>query len=516
MSRQFDLPPYLEVRYTTNYGRGVFTKKPIERGTKLFTGRVHAFGVGGVTVDDVRSVCHHCLAGVSLYPIVCRECRIISYCSTSCLEAARPLHAMECKGIKELEKCRGKVELKVDRPSFPHNYTRHWPPVHALLVARVINKSILDGNNRWIDNVCYADTLPPSKSQSFPMMEEFVRPLVPSSVTDEEIKQAFRVVSVNAGGVGIPSYSVSVSSVYNVEYLLLNHMCRPNCESEPEDDGTYSVYAIYDLEAGEQLGVTYLLRDYRLNLREIRRMKLKESFGFDCNCSMCQSETVVGSKAWRLEQRKSSWIAPWSQSMALKTMHQAWDSLCDGRITPGITPSQIIKLLEPTMESQLLVLDKRNVMLLLTAITLVLNYNKIGESQKAVDMFMSLGHFGTCSIIEYGTVADVAEVMGPMCACLLDLGQMEEFRKAFSLTQRFHYMKPSSEALREMLGLTPALTPRQWEEEDKKIEEEGVISEASEQFILFLALMSGTLDNEDYLEALESLVQPFMCADDPL
>ena len=35
-------------------------------------------------------------------------------------------------------------------------------------------------------------------------------------------------------------------------------MCKPNCESEPEEDGTYSVVAIYNLKAGERLGVTYL------------------------------------------------------------------------------------------------------------------------------------------------------------------------------------------------------------------------------------------------------------------
>ena len=69
---------------------------------------------------------------------------------------------------------------------------------------------------------------------------------------------------------GIPTYRTSVVAVYNVEYLLLNHMCK----CEPEEDGTYS---IYDVKAGEQLGVTYLLRDYCLNLRGIRRLKL---FGF--------------------------------------------------------------------------------------------------------------------------------------------------------------------------------------------------------------------------------------------
>ena len=179
------------------------------------------------------------------------------------------------------------------------------------------------GNNSWIDNVCYADTLPPAKLESFPQLEKYIRLMVLSDVTDTEIERALHVVSINAGSVGIPSYRTSIVAIYNVEYLLLNHMCKPNCESEPEEDGTYSVIAIYNLKAGEQLGVTYLLRDYCLNVREIRCLKLKESFGFDCNCSVCQSEMIIGSRQWLLEKQKSSLIAPWSQAMALKTMQQA-------------------------------------------------------------------------------------------------------------------------------------------------------------------------------------------------
>ena len=470
---QVDLPPFLEVRYTTNYGRGIFTKKPIERGTKLFSGEIYAIGVGGVTVDDVRAVCHHCLSRVgSTAPVVCKECRIISYCSRDCLDAARPLHTMECKGIQELEKSRGKVEMNILRPSWPYNYMRHWPPVHALLVARVINKGIVTGDNSWINSVCYADTLPPSKSESFPLMEKYVRRLVPTDVSDNEIERAFRIVSVNAGGMSGPP-GTSIVAVYNVEYSLLNHMCKPNCESEEEEDRSLPVFAMEDLEAGVQLGVSYLLRDYLFNIREIRRSKLLESFGFNCQCFVCRGEIMVGSRLWLLEKRKYSLIAPWSPAMAQRTMEKAWESLCDGRITPDITPPQIVELLEPSLVMQKSVLDKCNIMLVLTAITLILNYNKLGESQKAVNVFTTLGRIGVASIIEYGTYADIAEITGTMCLCLLDLGRMEEFQVMFSLTQQFHFKKPSTKALCEILGLnTPALTAEELEMEDKRREED--------------------------------------------
>lgn len=493
----FALPPYLEVRYTTDYGRGIFAKKPIKRGTKLLTGKVYAIGVGGVTVDDVRVVCHHCFLNVpsSQEPIVCKECGLVSYCSTDCLRAGRPLHAMECKGIKELENSRGKVNFEVEWQSWPPNYTRHWPPVHALLVARVINMGILGGSDSWINNACYAGTLPPAKSESFTLMEKYVRPLVPSYVSNHEIKRAFRVISVNTSGLRATTEDTSVVAVYNIEYLLLNHMCKPNCESEPEEDGSCAVFAMDDLKAGEQLGVSYLLRDYCLNFRDIRRAKLMQSFGFDCNCFVCRGEVIAGSKQWLLERRKHSLIAPWSPEMALDTMQNAWELLCKGRITPNITPPEIIALLEPTLKSQELVLAKHNVMLILTTITLILNYNIVRESQKAVDLFTSLGQAGTCSIIEYGHASVIAEVMGAMCVCLLDLRRMEEFRKAFSLAKRFHHKAPSPSTLRQMLGITPALTTEEWKVEDERAEEEAIFSALYEEFMIGLLLFSHAMDN---------------------
>ena len=120
MLKQLNLPPCLEVRKSTGASRfmGLFAKGCIQRGTRLFSREIHTTGIGGYTLNDVRSVCHYCLEGITnAHPIVCRKCRIISYCSNECLEAARPLHLLECDGIAQLEKLRGKITLKIPRPS---------------------------------------------------------------------------------------------------------------------------------------------------------------------------------------------------------------------------------------------------------------------------------------------------------------------------------------------------------------------------------------------------------------
>ena len=98
-----------------------------------------------------------------------------------------------------------------------------------------------------------------------------------------------------------------IIAVYNV-YCLLNHMCKPNCEIDRDKDGTVAVYTIDDVKAGEQLGISFVTREYYMNVREVRRAKLNECFRLDCKCFVCRKETVPGSKMWLLEQQKSSLI----------------------------------------------------------------------------------------------------------------------------------------------------------------------------------------------------------------
>ena len=236
MFKHLNLPSSLEVRKGTSTSRfmGLFAKGRIQRGTRLFSREIHTAGISGYTLNDVRSVCHHCLEGINnVLPIVCRECRIIGYCSNECLEVARPLHSLECKGITELEKLRGKVKLEIPRPSsWLDDYEQYWPPARALLAAHIINKGILKDDQEasdWIDYVTTPETLPPIKVSVFSQLEEYVRLLVPEEISIQEIKQALRAISINAATVGNNPPGTLIIAVHNNEYCLLNHMCMPNC-----------------------------------------------------------------------------------------------------------------------------------------------------------------------------------------------------------------------------------------------------------------------------------------------
>ena len=463
MLKQLNLPPCLEVRKSTGASRfmGLFAKGCIQRGTRLFSREIHTTGIGGYTLNDVRSVCHYCLEGITnTHPIVCRKCRIISYCSNECLEAARPLHLLECDGIAQLEKLRGKVTLKIPRPSsWLDDYEHYWPPPHAVLAAHIINKGILkkdqDASN-WIKYVTTPETLPPIKASVFSQLEEYVRLLVPEEISDLEIKHALRAVSVNAATVGGCPAGILTVAVYNNEYCLLNHMCKPNCEIDQEEDGTIAVYTVDDVRPGEQLGISLVTREYYMNVRELRRGKLSECFGLDCECFVCRRETLPGSKLWLLEQQKSSLIAPWSHAMARQTMIAGWGLLCDSS-RPSLvdSPSKVVDILEPAIESQKQILDQHNVILVLTATTLFLMYCRMEESELAIDTYYRyLGPVGIGSLKEYGTLRDVADITGNVCIRFFDLERMIEFNDMFKLTQQLHPRRPSHKALCDVLHLT--------------------------------------------------------------
>jgi SET domain-containing protein len=62
----------------------------------------------------------------------------------------------------------------------------------------------------------------------------------------------------------------------------INHSCNPNCEAIEEDDRIF-VYAVRDIQAGEEL-----LYDYRLEIDEPITDAAKKKFACHCGASNCR------------------------------------------------------------------------------------------------------------------------------------------------------------------------------------------------------------------------------------
>ena len=375
------------------------------------------------------------------------------------MDAARPVHSIECQGMIKLEKLRGKVTIEVPRPSsWPDDYCDYWPPAHAVLTARVINKGIMKEDqdaSDWVDFATNPGILPPVKVKVFAQLEEYIRLLIPSDITDDELQHALCAVSVNTGQVDRGPENTMIIAVYNIEYSLLGHMCKPNCEVEEEllgDARNVAVYTIDDIEIGERLGISFLMNTYYTNIREIRRAKLKECFGIDCACYVCQGETSPGSDLWIVDKQKSLLIAPWSFRMARHAMVNGWSTLCD---SVAKAPTDAVEMLESSLDSLQVYLDQRNIMLLLTAMTLFMKHCRAGASAEAVHVFFtSINRVGLKVLMEYGTRKDVAEITGNLCNCLLDVERGLEFHEMFKLTQEIHPRRPSCAELCDMLQLS--------------------------------------------------------------
>ena len=419
-----NLPTSLVVKDTNDQGRGIFTKQSIRRGKRIFASPPYSFGIGGMTVENVRALCHHCLCKIrSGNPIVCSKCKVVGYCSRECLAAALPLHRLECKGVAELEKLRKKHGQYITTERDDHR--RFWPPNQAMMIARAINKKIVQSeqdNCLSIYDLAPPVMMTPLKDKAFDLLKQQVRYLVPSSVSEDEIYQTYCRTDNNSATVKCP-HGASAVATY-LEYSLLNHMCRPNCGWEGEN-GNMSIYALEDIEPNSQLGISYLRFRYIINLREIRRRELKKKLGIDCTCYVCLEEENIQSKYWLLDQKKRSLIAPWSRQWADKVMDKTWEMFCQ---SGSMEHPQAITLLEMALKQQVGVLDKANVILILTAIFLLYKCRLVKEYKRGMSHFNFVGEEGMNALFEYGTLDEINFVGEEINTCyeLRDVKGSEE------------------------------------------------------------------------------------------
>ena len=314
------------------------------------------------------------------------------------------------------------------------------------MVARIINKQILadekhgkkQQSDDWISFLSFSDKLPLVQEQQFSGMKRYVRHLVPGQVSQSEIDRVFCAVGANGATTSSPP-DTSVVGLY-IEYSLLNHMCKPNCGWE-ENDGAISVFALEDIKVGDQLGISYLLPEYCLYLREVRRKELVDVFGFNCCCDVCSGEEIIRSKCWLLDRKKRAFITPWSPEKIEDVMDRAWEILRPHRFFI-LPPSELTKILEHEVKIQQQCLEKTNVIRLLTVKTLIGKYGELGEMEKAVDCFMTVGESGMNTLVEYGIVLDATEVVDMIGDFCLQLGRIEECHQMAQLMKRLIPKRP--------------------------------------------------------------------------
>jgi hypothetical protein len=75
-----------------------------------------------------------------------------------------------------------------------------------------------------------------------------------------------------------------------VEAGLFNHSCDPNCDWYLDERTQFVVYAIKDVQPGEELTIDYVgdRDEYKKASAEQKREMFKERMGFECHCVQCK------------------------------------------------------------------------------------------------------------------------------------------------------------------------------------------------------------------------------------
>jgi len=87
---------------------------------------------------------------------------------------------------------------------------------------------------------------------------------------------------------------------------LIEHNCKENAHYEIEDDLLY-IIAIEHIDANERLSINYI-RPYLSKIQ--RSLFLKEQYGFDCQCSMCNNEARDLVRSYKCKNCENGIVTP--------------------------------------------------------------------------------------------------------------------------------------------------------------------------------------------------------------
>lgn len=262
----------------------------------------------------------------------------------------------------------------------------HWPPPSTVVTARALNRKVLEGKKDWeINYLTYAGDA--TTIEDAASVIPYAIPLVHESVAiDDIVSDAYYRVALNTVGVRvIESSQVSVTALHPT-HSLLHHSCQPNC-SYGSDNQTMSIYALVNIHEQEQLCISYISREETLLYGSARREKLRNNCRFECTCSTCLNEQEPGSEKWVLNQKKKSFIAPWTQETANHIMEEGLKHLKEVELSTSIKEwFKIVEVCTPALSNQRRYLSEANIIRILTSLSLMNAHDQLGNNDEALKL----------------------------------------------------------------------------------------------------------------------------------
>jgi hypothetical protein len=330
--------PIFEVRHTPTAGRAVFATQHIPKDTVIW--RANDLALSVLLREYRREVCGQCFGYEHGRDLDIRDKSVgFAFCCTECQDKWRSengeLGVQAWTAVEKLVKGRGKedsemVDVDQQRPK-SKEIEKAWDAVEAqaelIRTAREVDATTTKQHRKalqaalltpispdvmsfcvsglirhhnhpanWANFLAIAaDTTPYHSSDD---LRAFTRtylhllatlplallPLVTHdflfTLSSRDSHNSFGIRSLEDDGSEFFGYGCWPAASY------FNHSCAPNAEKR-RSGRVWEFRAARDIEAGEQLCITYLSGEERKLSREKRMLTLRKNWGFECGCERC-------------------------------------------------------------------------------------------------------------------------------------------------------------------------------------------------------------------------------------
>ncbi|KIY68820.1 SET domain-containing protein [Cylindrobasidium torrendii FP15055 ss-10] len=293
-----NLPSHLEVRTTQHAGRGLYAVADIPIGSIILATRPH---VAVLSTPHLENHCSHCFGAESPQGLKrCTQCLRVRYCDATCQSKDWSLHKHECPALQRWEE----AVPSADMPQVPSDAVR--------AIARILwlrqKKGFDSVMSRELDAMqSHRQTLPVSSAEIHTHLshalvqylglrspQDLAQFNIHSAADLLDITSRFTTNTFTVMDTVLSPLGASVSPTV----ALFNHSCQPNAVvvfpraqrtprlSEPQ----MQVIALRHISAGEEVLSAYI--DITMP-RAIRQEALKETYNFDCKCTLCTNPPAV-------------------------------------------------------------------------------------------------------------------------------------------------------------------------------------------------------------------------------
>ncbi|KDQ60288.1 hypothetical protein JAAARDRAFT_191683 [Jaapia argillacea MUCL 33604] len=298
------LPTLVEIRQTPSSGRGIFAKEKISRGSIIISTKPHVNVLSTKLLDAFCSAC--CAPAPPTGLKRCTRCRALWYCNAACQNSDWTMHKHECSALQKWAKSAPNEDVAI-------------PSDAIRAMGRMLTRKKVEGlDSIWAKEVdgmqSHRSSMPTSAFESHTQLSHFLVKYLGVSSPYELAQYGIAAVAdlvdvisrfvTNTVTLTAPDLT-PIGIAISPPIALINHSCDPNtvivfphaADVPSKDEPLMQAVAIKDISPGEEVTASYI--DTTLH-RLGRLQMLKESYNFDCQCSLCSDTTG-------LDPRESMW-----------------------------------------------------------------------------------------------------------------------------------------------------------------------------------------------------------------